>query len=50
MTLKVVMLPGLKRVLRSKVEIIWEILTAFVCAVATQFSTIPELEEMCQDL
>ncbi|KNZ60621.1 hypothetical protein VP01_1528g4 [Puccinia sorghi] len=47
MTLKVVMFPGLKRVLRSKLEIIQqEILTAFVCAFATQFSTIPELEEM----
>ncbi|KAI9623579.1 hypothetical protein KEM48_009474 [Puccinia striiformis f. sp. tritici PST-130] len=46
-TLKSTMLPGLKKVLRSKLEIIrQEVLTVFACAVAKQFPAISELEEM----
>ncbi|WAQ89021.1 hypothetical protein PtA15_10A444 [Puccinia triticina] len=46
-TLKLVMLPGLKKVLSSKLEIIrQEALTVFACAVAKQFPTVSELEEM----
>ncbi|KAA1117820.1 U3 snoRNP protein [Puccinia graminis f. sp. tritici] len=47
MTLKAIMIPGLKKVLRSKLEIIrQEALTVFAVAVAKQFPTISELEEM----
>ncbi|PLW07629.1 hypothetical protein PCANC_26290 [Puccinia coronata f. sp. avenae] len=47
MTLKFVMMPGLKKALRSKLEIIrQEVLTVLACAVAKQFPTVFELEEM----
>jgi U3 small nucleolar RNA-associated protein 20 len=47
MTLKVVMIPSLKKALRSKLEIILqEVLTVFACAVAKQFPAVSELKEM----
>ncbi|PLW55863.1 hypothetical protein PCANC_02207 [Puccinia coronata f. sp. avenae] len=47
MTLKVVMIPSLKKALRSKLEIIrQEVLTVLACAVAKQFPAVSELKEM----